>query len=369
VAGEVADIREPRDLGHALETISARLERAVTSEDDGGLDSESTRKLLVFLAQHGSLLHKALLDVIDAPLAAAERIQVVSADPEAFLPLEFAYGRVSPRDDAKLCPNSNEALVSGRCEGCPAETDPAYVCPLGFWCLSKVIERQLHTLAAAQEVERDYRILSAPAAGRTHLGPLDGALLGASTLVDRFRKGTIAEVDAALATVTGGHAVHAKTWPEWIECVKELTPPLLVLLPHTLENEASIRCLQIEDAEQLPVGDISDAYVGKPPPIVLLLGCDTATPEMPFQQFPTAFRRANAAIVVGTLTKILGRHAGPVAAQLVTKLTEIAAERDVTFGEVMRDARRAMLRAGAPTVLAVTAYGDAGWMLGPGNGG
>jgi hypothetical protein len=341
----------------------------VTSEDDGGLHSESTRKLLVVLAQHGSLLHKALLDVIDAPLAAAERIQVVSADAEAFLPLEFAYSRISPKADAQLCPNSKEALLSGSCEGCPAETDPAYVCPLGFWCLSKVIERQLHTLAGAREVENDYRILSAPVAGRTHLGPLDGALLGASTLVDSFRKGTIAEVDAALATVTSGHATHAKTWTEWVERVKELTPPLLVLLPHTLENEASIRCLQIEDAEQLPVGDISDAYVGKPPPIVLLLGCDTATPEMPFQQFPTAFRRANAAIVVGTLTKILGRYAGPIASRLVTKLSEIAAERDVTFGEVMRDARRAMLREGVPTVLAVTAYGDAGWMLGPANGG
>jgi hypothetical protein len=73
--------------------------------------------------------------------------------------------------------------------------------------------------------------------------------------------------------------------------------------------------------------------------------------------------------VLATLTKVLGRHAGPVAARIVAALAESSRGREVTFGEVLRDVRRSLLAEGVLTVLAVTAYGDADWVLGPTNGG
>lgn len=369
VAGEHVDITEPQGIKNALESIRARLEDAVTAEQKEGLDDEETRNLLVFLAKHGSLLYQAMLDLQGSPLVGTERIQIVSVQPEAYLPLEFVYDRTPPMGSAQLCPNAKQALATGRCDDCPSLSDPAFVCPLGFWCLSKVIERQLHKRNGVQGIQGDYRVQSAPTSTRTRLGELNAALFAASSRVDEFRKGTIAEVAKQLESATGAPANRAKTWPEWAGFVEQPGPGLLVVLPHTVNDAFNLSALEIEGGEQLGVADINHTYVGKKGPIVILLGCETGDPLIPFQEFPAAFRRSGASIVLATLTKVLGRNAGPVAARLVTMLAESARTREVTFGEAMRDLRRALLAEGMPTVLAVTAYGDADWILGPTNGG
>lgn len=368
VAGEHVDISEPTDLQNAVDKIRARLEDVVTSEAEAALEGEEARELLVALARHGFLLYQTLLDRHGAPLAGTERLQIVAVQPEAYLPLEFVYDRTAPSPDAKLCPNAKQALATGRCDDCPALTDASVVCPLGFWCLSKIIERHLHQREDGPEIEGAYRVQNAPTANRKRLGALTAALLGASEKVDDFRQGTTAEVATALESATGVAAPRAKTWLEWVEGVKS-SPPLLVVLPHTLLDETGILALQIEKAEALSVVDIKETHVGAKGPIVLLLGCETGDPQLAFQQFPAAFRRAGAAIVLATLTKVLGRHAGPVAARIVAALGESSRAREVTFGEVLRDVRRSLLADGVLTVLAVTAYGDADWVLGPTNGG
>jgi hypothetical protein len=162
----------------------------------------------------------------------------------------------------------------------------------------------------------------------------------------------------------GSTAVRVRSWQDWITGVGS-EPPLLVLVPHTEKDQSQLSTLVIEAAEQLAVDRIDVSYVGVSRPIVVLLGCRTGDTTIPFQRFPAAFRRGGAAIVLATLTKVLGRYAGQVAGQTVTLLAERARERQVTFGEVMRDVRRRMLADGVPTVLAVTAYGDADWVLGP----
>ncbi|MEO5575584.1 MAG: hypothetical protein ABIR67_03160 [Gaiellaceae bacterium] len=369
VAGEHVDIVEPKNIQEALEKIRTRLEDVVAADQIGGLDGEEIRTLLVFLAKHGSLLYEAVLDLQGAPLVGTERIQVVSVQPEAFLPLEFVYDRTPPSGSAKLCPNAKRALATGRCDDCPSLSESAFVCPLGFWCLSKVIERQLHKRNGVQGVQGDYRIQSAPTSTRARLGELSSALFAASKRVDDFREGTIAEVAEHLESATGVPASRAKTWPEWAGFVKQSGPGVLVVLPHTVNDEFDLSVLEIEEGEQLGVADIDDTYVGEQGPIVILLGCETGDPLIPFQEFPAAFRRSGASIVLATLTKVLGRNAGPVAARLVTVLAESSRSREVTFGEAMRDVRRALLAEGMPTVLAVTAYGDADWILGPTNGG
>jgi hypothetical protein len=368
VAGEHVDISEPTDLQDAVDKIRAFLENAVTTQGEATLEDETTRKLLVVLARHGSLLHKALLDRHGGVLTGTERLQIVAVEPEAYLPLEFVYDRTAPRMEAKLCPNARQALATGTCDGCPALTDASFVCPLGFWCLSKVIERHLHKQTGVAGVEGNYRVQNAPTSTRTRLAALSSGVFGASSRVDQFREGTIDEVAKALDAATGSPRPRAKTWADWVEAVTA-APALLVVLPHTLLDESSILALEIEDAEQLSVVDITESHVGGSGPVVVLLGCETGDPGLAFQQFPAAFRQAGAAIVIATLTKVLGRNAGPTAARLVKTLAESAREREVTFGEVLRDVRRSLLADGMPTVLAVTAYGDADWILGPTNGG
>jgi hypothetical protein len=366
VAGEQLDIREPRDFDDAIAAISAKLEDAVTAEVAGSLRDESTRELLVFLARHGRTLSDALLDLRGgATLAAAERLQILAADAEAFFPLEFVYDRVAPNDDAELCPNAEQALATGVCYGCPATTDAAFVCPLGFWCLRKVIERHVHDPEAAAAVDGDFRVTMEPADSRRRLRALTSALFAASQRVDDYKAGTIKALAKELGAAVGKAPTHARSWPDWRTGVGSASPPLLVLLPHTEKDQAQLSTLVIEAAEQLAVDRINESYVGEGGPIVLLLGCRTGDTTIPFQRFPAAFRRGGAAIVLATLTKVLGRYAGQVAGQTVSLLAERARERPVTFGEVMRDVRRRLLAAGVPTVLALTAYGDADWVLGP----
>jgi len=110
------------------------------------------------------------------------------------------------------------------------------------------------------------------------------------------------------------------------------------------------------------------------PPIVLLLGCDTAMPKIAFQSFVLKFRQpGGAAIVMGTLAAVLGRYAAPLAEHLVVALREAAlaapppdVESDeATFGKVLWSARRQLMANGQLMALTLTAYGDAQWRLGP----
>jgi hypothetical protein len=366
IAGDEVDIREPRDFDDAVNAIGAKLEDAVTADVEGGtLREDGTREMLVYLARHGRTLFEALQDLDGGDtLAAGERLQILAADAEAFFPLEFVYDCVSPNDDAELCPNAEHALSTGVCDGCPATSDPRYVCPLGFWCLSKIIERHVHDKKAAAELPDDFRVDIGFTDNRKRLRALSAALFAASSRVDEYKAGTIAAVAEQLADALGKPASQVKTWPDWATRIGSESPPLLVLLPHTEKDAAQLSTLVIEAAERLAVDRINASYVGAGP-IVLLLGCRTGDPTIPFQRFPAKFRRCGAAIVLASLTKVLGRYASQIAAQTVKLLAERGRERQVTFGEVIRDVRRALLAAGVPTVLALTAYGDADWVLGP----
>jgi len=372
VAGGRADVFVgSAPLGEAVETIQALLEDAVAADADVlPLEDERTLKLLVRLAHHGRLVYGVLNDALgDGKLADAERLQVVSVRPDAFLPVEFVYDRQPPDlDHAVLCPNAARALETGRCDDCPAETDTGFVCPLGFWGLRKVIERHAHDPAAAAAARGDFQVASDPVAARKRLRALSAAVFAASDRVDATKKGTIKSVAKALREATREKPQQAKTWTDWVTFVGESTPPLLVLIPHTFRHPAlNLAGLEIAAAEQTLVSELTDAYVGASDeggPIVLLLGCETGDPSLPFEAFPAQFRRCGAAIVLATLTKVLGRHAGPVACQIVSELAERAGDGGVTFGDVLRDVRRKLLRDGVPMALALTAYGDADWVLG-----
>ncbi|MGC8164954.1 hypothetical protein ACP3WT_25055, partial [Salmonella enterica] len=65
-----------------------------------------------------------------------------------------------------------------------------------------------------------------------------------------------------------------------------------------------------------------------------------------------------------TLAQILGRHAAPLARELVTQLIAVN-EPEADFGTLMSRVRRRMLARGYPLALCLVALGDAEWRLTP----
>ena len=113
---------------------------------------------------------------------------------------------------------------------------------------------------------------------------------------------------------------------------------------------------------------------GEAPPIVFLLGCDTASTAQQFSTHVGYFRRAGAAIIVSTVATVLGEHAVKVGTAIATKMLAAAkadhsdqalnhSDENYQFGEVLRDAKRQALLDSLPMALCVVAFGDADWRL------
>jgi hypothetical protein len=158
---------------------------------------------------------------------------------------------------------------------------------------------------------------------------------------------------------------------------------LLVLLSHTVEHQ-HMAALEIgpDGGSRVKLVELEAPFVrsgSAAPPVVLLLGCDTAVERNEFRSFVAQFLDAGAAIVVGTISPVLGEHAAPVAQALVTELQAAmtnggnghgapagpgGAGPDRSFGRVMLDIRRRLLAEGEMTALCITSFGDADWRLG-----
>jgi hypothetical protein len=81
-------------------------------------------------------------------------------------------------------------------------------------------------------------------------------------------------------------------------------------------------------------------------------------------QITHLIQEQHASIVLGTLAEILGRHAAPVARELIAELVGIK-DTQTDFGTVMRRVRRRMLARGFLMALCLVALGDAEWRLTP----
>jgi hypothetical protein len=106
--------------------------------------------------------------------------------------------------------------------------------------------------------------------------------------------------------------------------------------------------------------------------MVLLLGCDTAVDKEEPESFVAGFRGAGAAVVVGTISPVLGENAVPVAVALLGELRRAVEDPGpdgvATFGEAMLGVRRTLVGKGHLTALCLTAVGDADWRLSPAGG-
>jgi hypothetical protein len=371
VAGAEVKLRSFGEGKQAAESIRDILIEVLDYPDDfSESGSEALRDLLIRLAQQGKPLYDSLVHDFGLGKVLRDttlRVQLVSADPEAYLPLEFLYEGDAPYFDAQLCPNRGPALQLGGCANCPNRQSSAFVCPVRFWGLNKIIER--HAFSGKDAPEADLIRLNWPVPADRRFPPPSVGLLAHSGKAELFPGGHDANVEvlkSLAATVTT--ALTTALWPDWLKLVHQHGPTLFVLLPHT-ERTRYGAVLEIGDKSQLSAAQINQQVVGEAEKIiVILLGCDTADPSIAYTSFPTRFRLAGAKIVIGTLTPILGRHAAPVARALIDDLRGIWGLRgeDATLGEVMAGLRRRFMERGLPVGLALIAYGDADWVLGTG---
>lgn len=378
-------VQGARAVGLELGSIAPTVEKITEILSGAALDpaaygpqlsADATVKLLYQLAQQGVLLHDDLLTrrAFKELVGTAQRIQIVAADPNAVLPLEFVYELPTPARPPKLCENARQALLDGHCNERYHRRNEMglldVVCPSGFWAISRIIERHVADPEGVKSsTGTAYAISAEPVRDRDMLAGLTGALFAASSRVDQVVAGSTASVEATLAKSTGGHAARARTWAAWVQAVSSNAPSLLVLLAHSAHDDLTgTSALEIEEDERAAPGEITRNYVGpegqgqdQSPPIVLLLGCDTALADLQYQTFVTRFRQQGAALVVGTVATVAGSHAAGVAEALVRALETANVDSEPAFGDLLRDVRRRLLADGEVMGLALTAYGDADW--------
>lgn len=332
-----------------------------------GLTSRANAALFVSLARQGHLLHqKLVVDHLErssaaSALLAAEHLQIVSVTADEVVPLEFVYAYKPPKPGAPVCRNAAEALREGRCPAsCVPRSSPApHVCPMGFWGLSKVIERHWHD----PNLPKAAKVTSEPIEGRNVLKLSGVTLLAASEqLSTRARNNLERDVKSSWGKVSS-----ARSWGEWRRIVASKRPVLLIALPHadgtgddiSLEiGGIAVESLYIDESYVM-------ADAAEVPPLVLLLGCDVTNVAYTdaYARHVAVFRRAKAALVLGTVATILATDGAKVTAMLVKRLAAARRSREC-FGEALRDLKRAAVAQSLPMAICLAAFGDADWRLG-----
>ena len=359
--------------------INVELSKVAKSVKDyaGGLDAPRNTALIIKLAQLGRYLQLYLVEnQLGAPgnrrdLAERGYVQVVTTRSEAMVPLEFIYDYETPDDNATLCPKWREALEMAaqpvdhekleRCFGDCDTTSGAHVCPLGFWGLSRVIER--HALAPhLATLGHELMLQSEPAQDRATLKLGGVAVTGHS---DRVKDDEFAPVLQAVKAALGADPCTAGDWDNWAKLVEDYKPSLLIALPHTDGHGSSsslelggvtIKTIQIKAKHVRPAAD-------GPRPVVLLLGCDTKGTAQEYADHVAVFRGRGAAVVIGTIATVFGGHAAQVARQLVEGLAQSDGVLPERLGQLIKAIKCRALLDSLPMALCVVAFGDADWKL------
>jgi len=369
---ESAYVASLDDLQGQLAAISELLAELGTNSKrhTKGLTTKENAAWLVRLASQGNFLYRKLvLDYIDqsptaAALRSAKTMQIVSARPDAVVPLEFVYEYPPPAKGAPVCPNARKALEDGACpEQCRPTDSPAQcVCPMGFWGLDRVIERHVHDarLGAAAAITG-----SEPTADRKELDTRGSTFLAASEQVPKSDQKALAE---RIRKAWKGEVSVATSWTGWPAEVKAKSPGLFVLLPHTTGKGDTI-ALEI-DGHTLECRYINKGYVcpeGTPsPPIVLLLGCDTASvaDRNAYTSNIAVFRQAGSAIVIGsTAALIWGVDAAKVAGEIMQALGDAVAQSSNSIGGLLLTAKRRSVHDSQLMAISLAAFGDADWRI------
>ena len=294
-----------------IEAVTGRIRAALISLASGSAAAENQRKTLITLAVEGRSLHGELRGYLGA-LGNPQRIQVVTARPSWFLPLEFVYDRQAPDDDAVLCPHwlADEACGADCFTG---DDDRTVICPQVFWGLSRVIER--HYVDATAETGTTFLVGAAPKRGRRTLTVAKPALAAS----DKVRATDLTAAAKALGGTGGKGLQPLAGWKEWERAITAVSPDLLVLMPHT---DPRADTLEIA-GKTLAGGRIEPRYVVAAAdlnPVVILFGCDTAGFTDNPAGYAARFMRARAGVVFSTLTMVKGSQASAMSRGLAETL-------------------------------------------------
>lgn len=317
-----------------------------------GLRSEPARKLMVSLAVHGRDLFDSLETEL-GPLAGASRIQIVSARSDWLLPIELAYGRPAPDEDAAICDRYLEDPAG--CDGeCTGADDTSTLCPNAFWGLSRTIERHRFDPAVDADPGEGHLLvgLKHPRTGKRDL-KITRALFGASSRV--------AAADNAATVAALGNAVAAAGWEEWKSSLTGEDTELLVLLPHTDYPKAELEIA----TKRLARGRIEPPYVtgGRGVnPIVVLFGCRTTGTGGDPAGFASRFMQKGARAVFHSSTDLLNVHASQLAQRLAARLIT-PGPRPQLLSDALVEFRREAVHGGMIVAMAISAFGDADWRI------
>jgi len=369
IAKDHAELVNLDDCKAVTEEINTALSEVAKSVADykEGLDSEKGQELLMKLALYGRDLYDNIVEAglkriySNRDFTQEDYLQIVSTkNDDMLIPLEFIYEKEAPDDDARLCKSWKDALSKGTCPENCNKNGRKTICPLGFWGLSKVIERHNMTPEFSNS-NPDFMLQSEPTTNRPSVKLSGIGLAAASDKVsDEQLNVFLTEFTEALGTPP----VKADSWEHWESLVNDHKPHLLIALPHsdgdgamaTLEiNKKTIKRAQIRKTHIRPKE--SDYY-----PIVALLGCDTSGTAMKYGSFVQRFRLRGASVVIGTIATVFGGHAAKVASMLLKGLTTENPEIE-RLGEVMLSVKRKAVLDGLLMALCVVAYGDADWKL------
>lgn len=390
VAGDHATLEGLLAIKPCIDAIHSRLEDVAKDKSSyDKLDSAESQNLLRFLATNGRDLYDYLVkdQIHNDPLRKklrqkATHIQIINLHADSYFPAELIYEFPVPTDSATLCLKGWKALrrdhrpktkANGavQLDECTHDVSPnPYICPLGFWGLSRVIERHTFPPQNRDQIAGDWVIQAEPIASRNRLEVLTEGLLGISRNVDEETPAESERLHRCIQQALGKPVPFVKNWTDWVHTIKKETPSIIVALPHTegkIEYGKTLYYLEIGN-DLLKTQAIDWTYVRAVEearsPVVLLLGCDTVVARSSVDSIVGKFRRAGVPIVVGTIATVLGSHASQVTQNLVKQLSALGAREPRSFGEVVLEVRRRCVADGLVMALCVVAFGDADWKLG-----
>jgi hypothetical protein len=347
------------DIKSAVDRIRTELFEGAKTADIPGikLGDEEMLPMLRMLVRQGGFIRRELFG--DDPLDNVRSIEVTSSSSGEFFPVEFFYDYPRPRNDATLCTSFGTGSGMG-CDACEALSDPGKLCPSGFWLLRKIIQREVRPVGPSPADQSEASDACDRLPETRNIVFAASNQVNTSTDPERVRH-TIDALKSLDAMV-----YPADSWEAWEFEVAAHAPALLLAIPHNVDTESGFSALQIAKDKNLELDAITPRHVCPsregPGPLLFLLGCNTANPSVGYQDFIRQMRCKGAAVVVGTLTYVLGPQAAPLAKEFVRALW--AAGPGSTIGELLPQVRATMLRADNPMALALVAYGDADWKIG-----
>lgn len=369
--GEQAQITALTTAAAIGKQINDALSEAASTAADmvDGIDSPAGSALLVFLARLGHMLGMHLFGHgferrDQAGILKSHRIQIVDARSDGILPLEFVYDYPSPSLKATPCPNWRTAVQAGDCPStCPlaiSDHSAEHVCPMGFWGLSKVIERHKFDQTLVTPGRATLLAEHSPASGKIKL---------CGDVVMAFSSRVAAEPRKQVEDVFGKYnLVKARTvtsWDEWKAVVSTTNPPLIVGIVHA-DSDGMVPTLEIEGTP-LAIVDLTHGHITSGAecaiaPVVLLIGCDIAQAHAAYGSYVLTFRLRGASVVVATISTLYPRQAAAAASRLADTLFG-GPDGSTTIGEALRNTRQQAVLHGELLSLSLLAYGDADWEL------